>query len=319
LSVNFESLSDVLKHRIRRKIILTLSDKGSISYVDLMSLAGITNTGKFNYHLKVLGDLIKKDESGKYSLSDKGQLAVQFLQKSVCKETELTPLPMTISTFSSRAFNLGQGFIWVVLVGPLIWVLFQWYLYLAQVRAFIGDPTIPLMILTLPIAGFFALFSLAAFPKIEIDRDGVVLKYGFVRLLFALGDVEIDPKGHVLKLGDGMWTYRLIPFRERECMDLLDRHVGTYQSKPLFLLYLLPFLILGLFFSFLRYLGGTFAPLFSAILWGAMTGISMAIFAYGAPVDMRINNLRRGSSAIVFGLSIGIVIFFLMFFSLQIH
>jgi hypothetical protein len=285
-----------------------------------MNSVGITNTGKLNYHLKILGDLIKKDESGKYSLSEKGQLAVQVLQKSVGKETERIPLPMTTSTFVSRAFNLGQGFIWVVLVGPLIWVLFQWYLYFVdRAGAFIGDPTIPLMIFSLPIVGFFALFSMAAFPKIEIDRDGVVLKYGFVRLLFALEDVEIDSKGHVLKLGDGMMTYRLIPFKERECMDLLDRHVGTYQSKPLFLLYLLPFLILGLFFSFLRYLGGTFAPLFSAILWGAMTGISMAIFAYGAPVDMRINNLRRGSSAIVFGLSIGIVIFFLMFFSLQIH
>jgi len=285
-----------------------------------MNIVGITNTGKLNYHLKILGDLIKKDESGKYSLSEKGQSAVQVLQKSVGKETERIPLPMTTSTFVSRAFNLGQGFIWVVLVGPLIWVLFQWYLYFVdRAGAFIGDPTIPLMIFSLPIVGFFALFSMAAFPKIEIDRDGVVLKHGFVRLLFALEDVEINSKGHVLKLGDGMMTYRLIPFKERECMDLLDRHVGTYQSKPLFLLYLLPFLILGLFFSFLRYLGGTFAPLFSAILWGAMTGISMAIFAYGAPVDMRINNLRRGSSAIVFGLSIGIVIFFLMFFSLQIH
>jgi len=316
--VNFESLSDVLKHRIRRKIILTLSEKGSISYVDLMSIVGITNTGKLNYHLKILGDLIKKVESGKYSLSDEGQSAVQFLQKSVGKETERIPLP--ISVFGSRAFNLGQGFIWVLLVGPLLGVLFQWYLYFAdRAGAFIGDPTIPLMIFSLPTVGFFALFSMAAFPKIEMDRDGVVLKYGFVRLLFALEDVEIDPKGHVLKLGGGMWTYRLIPFKERECMDLLDRYIGTYQSKPLFLLYLLPLLILGLFFSFLRYLGGTFAPLFSAILWGVMTGISMAIFAYGAPVGMRINNLRRGASAIVFGLSIGIVIFFLMFFSLQIH
>jgi len=243
---------------------------------------------------------------------------VQFLQKSVGKETERIPLP--ISVFGSRAFNLGQGFIWVLLVGPLLGVLFQWYLYFVdRAGAFIGDPTIPLMIFSLPTVGFFALFSMAAFPKIEMDRNGVVLKYGFVRLLFALEDVEIDPKGHVLKLGGGMWTYRLIPFKERECMDLLDRYIGTYQSKPLFLLYLLPLLILGLFFSFLRYLGRTFAPLFSAILWGVMTGISMAIFAYGAPVGMQINNLRRGASAIVFGLSIGIVIFFLMFFSLQIH
>jgi hypothetical protein len=58
-----------------------LSDKGSVSYVDLMNAVEIKNTGKFNYHLKILGDLIEKDENGKYGLSEKGQLAVQFLQK----------------------------------------------------------------------------------------------------------------------------------------------------------------------------------------------------------------------------------------------
>ncbi len=94
MSVDFESLSDVLKHPIRKRIILALSERKSMSYVDLMNLVEVANTGKFNYHLKILADLIMKDENGKYGLSDKGQLAVQFLQKFGGKGVEQTPLRM---------------------------------------------------------------------------------------------------------------------------------------------------------------------------------------------------------------------------------
>lgn len=321
MGVNFESLIDLLKHPIRRKIILSLSEKGSISYVDLMNLVGTKNTGKFNYHLKILGALIEKDENGKYGLSDKGQMAVQFLQKFAGKETEPIPLPMAMKTFETRAFGFYQGFIWVMLVHPLAGILFGWYLYFAdRPSAFIGDPTIPLMILTVLIVPVFALFGVVAFPKIKIDRDGVVVKLGFTRLFFALEDVRIDFKGHILKLGEGLTTAGwFIPFREKECMDLLDKHVGTYRSKPLFLIYLLPVTILGFYFRLARHLDGTLAPLFWAFSWGVTAAISMAIFVYGAPADMRIDRLDRGASAMVFGLSIGIIIFFLMFFSLQIH
>jgi hypothetical protein len=42
----------------------------------------ITHTGKLNYHLKVLGDLLVKDnQSGKYSLGEKGKIAVELLSK----------------------------------------------------------------------------------------------------------------------------------------------------------------------------------------------------------------------------------------------
>jgi hypothetical protein len=46
-----------------------------------MNLVEATNTGKFNYHLKILGDLIMKNQDGKYGLTEKGQLAAQFLQR----------------------------------------------------------------------------------------------------------------------------------------------------------------------------------------------------------------------------------------------
>jgi len=304
---------------MRRKIILGLSKKGSISYIDLMNLVGAKNTGQFNYHLKILGDLLEKDESGKYSLSDRGQMAVQFL-KFANNETEAISLPITMKTFETRALSLAQGFIWVVLVYPLTWVLFGWYLYFAdRAGGFSGDPTIPLMLFTLIIGGAFTLFGMVTFPKIMIDYDSITLKLGFVRRFFAIDDVRIDSKGHILKLGEGLTTAGwFIPFKRKECMDLLDKHVGTYQPKPLFIIYLLPVTILGLYFRLAQHLFGAAAPLFWAFSWGVTAAISMAIFFYGAPADMRIGRLYRGASATVFGLSIGIIIFFLMFFSLQI-
>jgi len=84
------SLHKVLKDETRRKIILLLQEKGSLSYVDLMKALGITNTGKMNYHLKVLGDLLSKKEDGQYALTEKGTLASRLLLEF----PEVTPRQM---------------------------------------------------------------------------------------------------------------------------------------------------------------------------------------------------------------------------------
>jgi len=318
LRVNFGSLSDALKNPTRRKIILILSEKTCVSYVDLMNLAGITNTGKLNYHLKTLGNLIQKDDSKKYSLSDKGKLAVQFLEKSVGKETEQA-FHLNIRTFATRAFNLAQGLIWIMFIIAFVTILFQWYLYFFDASYYVGNPTIPLMIMTIPAGAGFVLFGMATFPRIEIDLDSVVVRYAFVRLFFGLDEVGIDPKAHILRLGKFPMTNWFVPFKERECMDFLDKQIGGYKAIPLFLIYLLPFPILDLFFNLGRNMYGTLAPMYWAITWGTVTALSMTFLTYAAPVTLRIGNLRRGTSAIAFGTSIGIVIFLLMFLSLQIY
>ena len=79
MSSGIASLHKLLKDETRRRIILLLQEKGSLSYVDLMKALGITNTGKMNYHLKVLGNLLAKKEVGQYVLTEKGTLASQLL------------------------------------------------------------------------------------------------------------------------------------------------------------------------------------------------------------------------------------------------
>ena len=82
MSVDISQLHNILRDRTRTRILELLDEKISLSYVELQSLLQITHTGKLNYHLKVLGDLVvKNSQSGRYSLGEKGKIAVQLLAK----------------------------------------------------------------------------------------------------------------------------------------------------------------------------------------------------------------------------------------------
>ena len=81
MSSGIASLHKILKDETRSKIILLLDEKGSISYTDLMETLGFLTTGLLNYHLKTLGDLVSKDESGQYILTEKGKLASRLLKE----------------------------------------------------------------------------------------------------------------------------------------------------------------------------------------------------------------------------------------------
>lgn len=116
MSIDFDSLTDVLKHPVRRKIILALYERKGMSYVELMNYVEVANTGKFNYHLKILGDLIEKDQSGKYCLTEKGQMAALLLQKFPEKKAEPKPLNM------ADAIIIGFiGFV-LIMINPVFWV-----------------------------------------------------------------------------------------------------------------------------------------------------------------------------------------------------
>jgi hypothetical protein len=79
MSTDVASLHKILKDETRRKTILLLSEKEVKSYTELMDDLCIVSTGMLNYHLKVLGDLVIKNEKGQYLLSEKGKLAFRLI------------------------------------------------------------------------------------------------------------------------------------------------------------------------------------------------------------------------------------------------
>ena len=73
------SLHKILKDETRQKIIMLLNEKGGIAYTELLDTTEAGSTGLLNYHLKVLGNLITKNETGQYILTEKGKLASRLL------------------------------------------------------------------------------------------------------------------------------------------------------------------------------------------------------------------------------------------------
>jgi hypothetical protein len=73
------SLPKILMDETRSGILLALNEREPLAYVQLQSILGIEHTGKLNYHLKTLGDLLGKDAEGRYVLSEKGKVAVGLL------------------------------------------------------------------------------------------------------------------------------------------------------------------------------------------------------------------------------------------------
>jgi hypothetical protein len=78
MNADLASLHKILKDETRRQILLLLTDK-AMTYTELMGAADVNSTGTLNYHLKVLGDLLSKNESGQYTLSEKGKVAVGLI------------------------------------------------------------------------------------------------------------------------------------------------------------------------------------------------------------------------------------------------
>jgi hypothetical protein len=115
LSVDQESLYKIIRHPIRRKIVLALLERKELAYMDLMNSVEVENTGKLNYHLKILSDLIEKNENGRYSLTEKGNLASQLLLRFPEKKLDRTPIR------GGDAILIGfVGFV-LALVNPGFW------------------------------------------------------------------------------------------------------------------------------------------------------------------------------------------------------
>jgi uncharacterized RDD family membrane protein YckC len=108
--VDQESISKVLSllaHPLRRKILLTLSDKDECSFTDLLNVAKV-DTGKLSFHLRALSPFTEQTSTGKYVLSNAGERAVRVIMDveswaevaEVSKKSSYLPL----ASFQRRFF-----------------------------------------------------------------------------------------------------------------------------------------------------------------------------------------------------------------------
>jgi len=116
LSEDLSRLHKILKDNTRTKILEVLEQKAPLTYGELLEQSGITNTGRLNYHLKVLGDLVSKDgQTGKYGLSEKGRLAIDFLGKfrmasmGVSRQQQQVKIPRTPFEGSGKVLQILLG------------------------------------------------------------------------------------------------------------------------------------------------------------------------------------------------------------------
>lgn len=68
----------LLSHPLRQKLLRILEKEGFISYSELMEKLGLETTGQLNFHLKKLGDLIKKDKKS-YYLTEEGRRIIKIM------------------------------------------------------------------------------------------------------------------------------------------------------------------------------------------------------------------------------------------------
>ncbi|UCD44828.1 MAG: helix-turn-helix transcriptional regulator [Candidatus Bathyarchaeota archaeon] len=75
-----DAVLQALGHRERRNILEVVASSGDgVLYSDILHELGM-NTGKLNYHLKLLEGVIEKDDSRRYRLTDLGSRAVRLLR-----------------------------------------------------------------------------------------------------------------------------------------------------------------------------------------------------------------------------------------------
>ncbi|MGD6810329.1 MAG: DUF7347 domain-containing protein [Candidatus Bathyarchaeia archaeon] len=236
MTVDFESFNDVLKHPLRRKVLLTLGETPNLSYVELLNITEATNTGKFNYHLKILGDLIKKDANGKYALTEKGQLALQLLQKFPEKNRQQKDLHF------ADASIMGLLGAFLVAANPAFWI----GLWLD-----LNEFTVPAF--TVPLFGLGAVLYTLFVPSfvmhfLAVKRTGNhelynLLRAPLVTCLVLLGFV-------VVLFVSGLWHNLVVDIKSP--LELISQGSSwTHSSQQLTTISLVAILMQGIFYSFI--------------------------------------------------------------------
>jgi len=221
--------------------------------------------------------------------------------------------------FETRAFSLVRGPIWVFFSAFFMFCLYLWSQY------FIGvlNKGIESMLLAITAisAPLFILSSLASFPKIRIEKDGILFTTGFSSFFFSLDEIKKERDGWVLRLGNWFIGDWIIPFKRKDtvrilgCMKISPQMIRK-KGAPTYVIYLIPLVILYLVSYLLKLLNIALNSVLSATIWGLVATVSLTMFTYEMPMNIKIWRFDKKLSCLIFSALFGVSIFLFLVLTL---
>jgi len=128
MAVNEENVSKlfiILSHKLRRDILVILSEKKEQSFSDMMNALNI-DTGKMSFHLRNLKLFLEQTPTGKYRLNGFGQNALRLIKdiEALSIEADFLEHKSTfhVADFSRRAlaFIIDMGVVFTITVATTL-------------------------------------------------------------------------------------------------------------------------------------------------------------------------------------------------------
>jgi len=125
---------EAISHPLRIKILKLLAEK-SMSFSELKRELGTKSSGKLDFHLKKLGNLITLNSEGKYTITKEGYAALQAIstirkygwQKRAYIINTIAYVIVVAYTLNAMSWRISWSIYTIVLVMATLWFLFYSY------------------------------------------------------------------------------------------------------------------------------------------------------------------------------------------------
>jgi uncharacterized RDD family membrane protein YckC/DNA-binding HxlR family transcriptional regulator len=118
---NVSKILCVLSHKIRREILLILSEKGESSFTDFKNALRV-DTGKLSFHIRSLASFMEQTPNGKYKLSRAGESAIRVIKdveswaEAAGVKGKVVQLPLASFSRRTLAFLIDFGLMTMITI-----------------------------------------------------------------------------------------------------------------------------------------------------------------------------------------------------------
>lgn len=134
---------EAISHPIRIKILKLLA-KRPMSFSELKRELGIKSSGKLDFHLKKLGNLVTLNSEGKYALTKEGYAALQTIttirkygwQKRAYIVNMVAYAIVVLYTLNAMSWKITWSAYTVVLIAATVWFVFYSYWSIVKRKVF---------------------------------------------------------------------------------------------------------------------------------------------------------------------------------------